>query len=315
MAGSLAANRAGTGDTLPTAQARSAAADAPSGRFFFFHVPKTGGVTIYKAFERSGAVVRPKKKGGSYVDVALARKSYLPDAGRHGDPHIAGHFASLSIIEGREAHYHKVCFWRHPADWFLSYYNWRRGRERERLQRAYKFDDFARTLMRNPMTQEFLLYCGDVPGWRYFFSSDREKFDRALALALKFDLFADISKVDDYLRSLGLADEGAVKHYNAIPEREKALRALDAGTRRRLEREHPVDLYLSRVALGENVEAVVAEAHRELETAFQVQDVVRQLLRPYYRLKVKVLPFLRWGQIGSVSSLLLAAEQALDFLI
>ena len=60
MAGSLAANRAGTGDTLPTAQARSAAADAPSGRFFFFHVPKTGGVTIYKAFERSGAVVRPK---------------------------------------------------------------------------------------------------------------------------------------------------------------------------------------------------------------------------------------------------------------
>jgi hypothetical protein len=265
--------------------------------FFFFHVPKTGGATISNTFRQkfgSENVIYPKKNKRFLVDVVHARKFLLPPNARQSElynSHIVGHLASLSVIEGRESQYHKACFWRHPGDWFHSYYNWRNRNDEDRQRRTYSFSDFVKSLSHNPMSQDFLLYCGDVPGWTYFFMSDRRKFERALSIADKFNLFADISRVDDYLHAIGCGKAEGLEYRNRIPKKEKALRSLDPETRRRLELLNPVDYYIHRVALGQDRAQAISEADRALTDRFSFRDVVRLIVRPYYRLKVKFIPF------------------------
>lgn len=268
--------------------------------FFFFHVPKTGGRTIVKAFGRKFGRQRiiglnKKSSKGFLVDFLRAKKFLLPPSVREEKlykSHIVGHVASLSIIEGRESKYHKACFWRHPADWFLSYYNWRNHKDEDRQKRAYSFSDFVKSLSHNPMAQDLLLYCGDVPGWKYFFMSDRRKFERALSIAKQFDLFADVSRVDVYLDDAGCGNAEGIEYCNRIPKKEKVLRALDREARHRLELLNPVDYYIHRVALGEDIAQATSEAERALTGRFQFRDFVRLIVRPYYRLKVKFIPFL-----------------------
>jgi hypothetical protein len=272
--------------------------------FFFFHVPKTGGSTINHAFVRNFGpqrVVRLNEKRGKglFVDVISAKKFLLPPSAREEElynSHIVGHVASLSIIEGRESKYHKACFWRHPADWFLSYYNWRNRKDKARQKRTYSFSDLVKSLSHNPMTQDLLLYCGDVPGWRYLLMSDRQKFERVLSIAEQFDLFADISRVDDYLAATGCGKPEGIKNRNTVPKKEKALRALDPETRHRLELLNPVDYYVHRVALDEDRAQAISEADRALTGRFQFRDLVRLIARPYYRLKVKFIPFFALGE-------------------
>ena len=268
---------------------------------FFFHVPKTGGSSVIHAFVRNfgrqGVIRLNKKRGkGFLVDVIGAEKFLPPSGAQNGainNSHIVGHVASLSIIEGRESKYHKACFWRHPADWFLSYYNWRHHKDEDRQKRAYSFSDFVKSLSHNPMSQDLLLYCGDVPGWKYFFMSDRRKFESALSIADKFDLFADISRVDDYLVSVGCGNTEGIEYRNTVPKEEKALRALDPETRHRLELLNPVDYYIHRVALDQDRAQAISEADRALTRRFQFRDLVRLIARPYYRLKVKFIPFFK----------------------
>ncbi len=266
---------------------------------FFFHVPKTGGSTVTNAFVRKFGrqkVLRlmDKRGKGFLVDVIRSEKFLPPACAQNGaidNSHITGHVASLSIIEGRESKYHKACFWRHPADWFLSYYNWRNRKDKGRQKRTYSFLDFVKSLSHNPMSQDFLLYCGDVPGWKYFFMSDRRKFECALSIADKFDVFADISRVDDYLVSVGCGSKESIERRLSFPKEEKALRSLDPKTRHRLERLNPVDYYIHRIALGQDRAQAIAEADRALTSRFQFRDLVRLITRPYYRLKVKFIPF------------------------
>ena len=263
---------------------------------FFFHIPKTGGSTINLYFERTFTeerLIRPKKSKIFLVDLAYGRKFNVPPELHRGcedQPCFAGHFASLSLIKGRELEYHKVCFWRHPADWFLSYYNWQRDREKDRLRRSYSFQDFVKSLSHNPMTQDLLLYCGDVPGWRYFFMSDREKFATAIALAECFDMFADISRVDEYLQSLVSAEDLVVQSQNTVSD--KVFEALDTRTRRELERLNPVDLYIHRFTMAKDKAKLLAEADAALSDGVQMRDLRRLFERLYYRLKVKVIPFI-----------------------
>jgi hypothetical protein len=270
---------------------------------FFFHVPKTGGTSIrhsfVRTFGRQRVIQLNKKRGkGFLVDVIRAEKFLLPPSAREEElynSHIVGHVASLSIIKGRESKYHKACFWRHPADWFLSYYNWRNRKDKGRQQRAYSFSDFVKSLSHNPMSQDLLLYCGDVPGWKYFFMSDRRKFESALSIADKFDLFADISRVDDYLVSVGCGNTEGIEYRNTVPKKEKALRSLDPKTRHRLERLNPVDYYIHRVALDQDRAQAISEADRALTRRFEFRDLLRLITRPYYRLKVKFIPFFPLG--------------------
>ena len=282
---------------------RPVAVDRTKQLLFFFHVPKTGGTSIRHAFVqkfgRKRVVGLNKKRGkGFFVDVIRAKK-FLPRSGAQNgainNSHIVGHVASLSIIEGRESKYHKACFWRHPADWFLSYYNWRHHKDEDRQKRAYSFSDFVKSLSHNPMSQGLLLYCGDVPGWKYFFMSDRRKFESALSIADKFDLFADISRVDDYLVSVGCGNTEGIEYRNTVPKEEKALRSLDPKTRHRLERLNPVDYYIHRIALGQDRAQAIAEADRALTRRFPFRDLIRLIARPYYRLKVKFIPFFALG--------------------
>jgi len=282
---------------------RPVAVDRTKQLLFFFHVPKTGGRTIVHAlvrkFGRQRIIGLNKKSSKAFfVDLLHAKKFLLPPSVREGelyDSHIVGHVASLSIIEGRESKYHKACFWRHPADWFLSYYNWRNHKDEDRQKRGYSFSDFVKSLSHNPMSQDLLLYCGDVPGWKYFFMSDRRKFERALSIAKQFDLFADISRVDGYLDATGCGKTEGIEYRNKIPKKEKALRALDPKMRRRLERLNPVDYYIHRVALDQDRAQAISEAVRALTRRFEFRDLVRLIARPYYRLKVKFIPFFALG--------------------
>ena len=271
-----------------------------SGRLlFFFHVPKTGGRTITHAFVRNFGRQRvislnKKRAKGFLVDVLSAQKFLLPPSAREEElynSHIVGHVASLSIIKGRESKYHKACFWRHPADWFLSYYNWRNHEDEGRQKRPYSFSDFVKSLSHNPMCQDLLLYCADVPGWKYFFISDQRKFERALLVANRFDLFADISRVDDYLDSAGCGKTEGIEYRNNIPKKDKTLRSVDPETRHRLQLLNPVDYYIHRLALGQDKAQAISEAKRTLTDQFQFRDLVRLFVRPYYRFKVKVIPF------------------------
>lgn len=268
--------------------------------FFFFHVPKTGGSTIVHTLVRNFGrqrVIAPKKKDsrGFPVDVLRSKKFFLPPNARGENlynSHIVGHFASLSVIEGRESKYIKACFWRHPADWFLSYYNWRNHKDRNRQKRSYSFSDFVKSLSHNPMSKDLLLYCGDVPRWRYFLMSDRLKFKTAMSIAKKFDVFADISRVDDYLDATGDGKNEGIQVRNRVAEQKKVLRCFDPKTRHRLELLNPVDYYVYRVAMNRSSARVVSEAERAMTGRFQFRDLIRLLARPYYRLKVKLIPFL-----------------------
>ena len=272
-------------------------ADAATGslgkRFFLHHVPKTGGSTVIHAvYESFGAnnIIHPKKRTkGFFVDMAMTKKYENVPSARNS--HIVGHFASLSIIEDMESEYLKVCFWRHPADFFLSYYNWRNNKDRHRQKRVYSFSDFERSLVFNPMTMDFLLYCGDVPGWRYFFASDRQKFDWALSLIDRFDSFADISQVNDYLHSQGLAEIGGAGYHNRISELNKVLKSLDTATCQRLQALNSVDYCIYRIAMGEDRTQVLTDAYGILSDGFSIRDVIRFISRPYYRFRVKVMPF------------------------
>jgi hypothetical protein len=257
---------------------------------FFFHVPKTGGSTVKEYFKRTfggGSILEPAKRKTFLVDVCATKKYKAPPSAT--GTNVVGHFASLSIIEGQEHDYHKACFWRHPADWALSWYNWRVRREKTRLKRVYSFSDMMGSLPHNSMTQDFLLYCGDVPGWRYFLMSDRQKFEAAIALARRFDVFADVAKVDDVLRSIAGNESARIHHYNTTPD--ATLRKLDPDTRLRLEKSNPVDYYVHLYALDPEREATLTAAREALSGLFSFRDLMRAIARVYYRFKVLVLPF------------------------
>lgn len=264
--------------------------DSVNQPLFYFHVPKTGGTTIIAhVLQRYGRekVLRPKKNKAFLTDIWLARKcKYKRSPNEDRRQSVVGHFASLSIIAGRELAYRKVCFWRHPAGWALSYYNWRRQVETAKLQRAYSLKDLVWSFARNPMTQDFLLYCGDVPGWRYFLMSDQRKFEAAVSLAKRFDVFADISEVDAYLKALSLVNGAAIERQKVVLN--KALKILNPETQLYLERWNPVDYYVHLFSMARDKASVIAEARGNLNARFPLHDVIHLFARPYYRLKVKL---------------------------
>jgi hypothetical protein len=273
----------------------AAAARPTDARYFFFHVPKTGGRTIEShLIERFGEenVFHPNRHKGWLTDL-VRRAKFSGDgeaAARHA--HISGHFAPLALIEGREAEFHKACFWRHPADWFVSFYNYRHYRHAAKIKRPFGFADFRKSMLRNPMTEHLLLYCGCMPGWVYFLMSDRQRFAAASALIERFDTFADIAEVDGFLHTVGYSDGRLPQNHNRIPPRQKLLRGLDAAARAEIAAENKIDALLHRLALGEDRASVRADADATLRGRFAVGDIGRLLALPYYRFKIWVVPFL-----------------------
>ncbi len=276
---------------------------------FFFHMPKTGGRTVEQHLLKTAgaaALYHPKRNRRFYTALRAMKVAHpAPPRGRH----VVGHFASLSLIEDQPHDHLKVCFWRHPSDWMLSLYNYRLHRNAHRIYRPFTFLDFRRSMLRNPMTEHFLLHCGDVPGLKYFFMSDARKFTRALRLARKFDRFDDICSVSSVLRMLD-AGGAAITDYNRIRDTDKHMGFLDAGVRAHIKHTNPVDYLLHRLALTGDVDAVVAEARIALNRRFEARDVLRLAALPYYRIKTWVLPFMpslrEWklasGALSEVSS-------------
>lgn len=260
---------------------------------YYFHVPKTGGRTLIKHLEQrygGAGIVNPSKNKSPVCDIFLQKKFIAPPDLRAR--HIVGHFASFSLMGGRESKYYKVCFWRHPAKWHLSFYNYRHHRNSHRIIRKFSFADFYRSMLRNPMTEALLLYCADVRGWSYFFMSDKRKFDLACATIERFDRFEDIAKVDDFLESVGHVNGHKPKDYNRTLKSEHVLQHLDEATIAEVERDNPVDLLLHKIALGEEAQAVRKQAASVLSRAFNPGDIARALLVPYYRFKTWVVPFI-----------------------
>jgi hypothetical protein len=256
-------------------------------------MPKTGGISIERHISLlfgSHNVFYPKKRKRWFADFFLGSK--IAATGTAENAHIIGHFAPFSVMRDREEEYYKVCFWRHPADWYLSFYNYRHRRNAARLKRQFTFGDFQRSMLRNPMTEYLLLYCGGLPGFTYFFKSDLAKFEAACGLVAKFDYFADIAKVDDFLSAVGIREGQKPKAHNRTPSDQKTLSQLDKTARRTIEHANPIDFYLHRLALGEDHEQVYNEAGRMLRSSFDASDILRLAALPYYRFKTWVLPFL-----------------------
>jgi hypothetical protein len=268
------------------------------GRYlYFFHIPKTGGLTVEWHIKKrfgSRTVLRPSRRKAFYTDVFARRKSIQSRRASHA--HIVGHFASWTLLGDQEHGYYKACFWRHPADWALSLYNYRLHRNSEKIKRPFAFADFRRSMLRNPMTEHFLLNCGDMPGWAYFLLSDRQKFELACSLAQRFDRFDDITRVDAFLDLIGLEGEQRPPDHR-IPAHEKRLGALDAMTRSEIERVNCVDFFLYKLAKSEDHQRVIDDARRALSPQFDRGDILRLIALPYYRFKTWVLPF-----IGSPAS-------------
>jgi len=281
-------------DCAPSPQTNLTAKSGDDGAriLYFFHMTKTGGRTIVRHIEQrygKNAIVHPLKNKTLIHDTFLKKKFRPPQS--LGDRHIVGHFASFSLLRGRENHYYKACFWRSPATWYLSFYNYRHSRNSKTIKRKIDFAAFCRSLLPNPMTERLLLRCADVRGCAYFFMSDKRKFDLACATIERFDRFDDIAKVDEFLEFIGHENGQKPKSYNRTPPSEKALEYIDEPTIAEIERRNPVDFLLHKIAMGEEIHHVRDQAARALNRSFDLRDIVPLLLLPYYRYKVWVTPF------------------------
>jgi len=254
----------------------------PERPVFFFHVPKTGGRTVerFLAAKFGADVYHPKRNKKWFAGLAASK---IGDRETPCGRHIVGHTASWSLLEGAPQRYQKICFWRHPADWFLSFYNYRIHRTAHRFDQPFAFEDFRRSMLRNPMTECLLLKCGDVRAHRYFLMSDDEKFLRAARLLRKFDTFSDIGEVDGVLRGIA-GDDASIPHFNRL--RNKQLQRLDQHVRAEIVSDNPVDYYLHKLTLTADHANVIREARTRLNRRFAFGDVLRLIALPYNRLKI-----------------------------
>ena len=281
-------------------QPGDARSPGPHAPIYFFHIPKTGGRTIERYLSSHTSerpILKPRRNKAFYAEVFLEQKhlgAAPVDPADPAKPDIASHFAPFSLIEACADDYYKVCFWRHPADWFLSLYNYRHHRNAARIVRNFEFWTFCRSMLRNPMTEHLLLFCAAVPGIRYFLMSDREKFRTACSLIDKFDRFEDISKVNEFLAMLQPHYGGAPQDYNRIEKSKKVLASIDVRMRKKLETRNSVDYYLHQIALGRDKRLVVAEAERTLKSVFDLKDLKGLVRLPYFRFKVWVTPFMQF---------------------
>jgi hypothetical protein len=266
---------------------------------YFFHVPKTGGRSIERSmtayFGRDRIIFVGKHKG--FLTDIVCRAKHARTVATAVDPislpHIAGHFAPLSLITDSAEKYYKVCFWRHPADWMLSLYNFRHHRNRAKLRHHFAFEDFRRSMLRNPMTEHLLLYCGDVPGYRYFFMSDRTKFRRACAIVEQFDLFTDIAGVDRFLERIRPPSVSRIEDCNRLSTDEKVLPQLSNNELCRIEQKNRVDYFIWLLTRATDATAVRTAAEQSLSGMTLVRDLICLVRRPWYRIKVWFLPFHR----------------------
>lgn len=267
---------------------------APIEAVFFYHVPKTAGSTILKYLgdRFPGRVFHPQKEKGALVNLLRRRKVRLHDedtAQWRKAQAIAGHWASMSLIEGSDKRFYKVCFWRPPADFVISFYNWYTNRRLEKLRRPIDFQLFTRYATRNLMARHFLLYCCDKRGIDLLVMSDWRKFQIIAEAAAGFDRFQDIAAVDDFIAELGITK---TTDANVVPKSRRQKLSLSAAEIEALTRRNAVDHYVSRIARGEDRAAVTAEAKANLSHAISLTDLWEALAAPYYRLRVIVLPYL-----------------------
>lgn len=267
--------------------------ERPIEAVFFYHVPKTAGSTVLKSLSDRfpGRFFHPQKSKSLASRTFLAHRKFSmsgEDAARLREAQaIAGHWASLSLIRGREKEFYKVCFWRQPADFVISYYNWHMNRRRDTLSRPVDFKAFTRYLMRNNMARHFLLYCRDVSALEFMLMSDWRKFEIIAEAASDFDVFEDIATVDHFIASLGITK---VRDENVVPKERKGRLSLTADEVEALTRRNAVDHYVSRLSRGEDRETVIAEAKANLSHGVSPTDIWETLASPYYRFRVLVAP-------------------------
>lgn len=266
--------------------------DRPIEAVFFYHVPKTAGSTVLKSLSDRfpGRVFHPQKSKRPLAGAFGRRKVRMTadDMARWNNAQaIVGHWASMSLMRGAEDRFHKVCFWRPPADFVVSYYNWHINRRWDTLNRPVDFKVFTRYLMRNNMARHFLLYCCDVPGTELALMSDWRKFEIIADAAARFDVFRDIKAVDQFIASLGITK---TRDENVVPQERKGRLSLTQPEIESLTRRNAVDHYVSRLALGESRDAVIAEAKANLSHSPSLTDIWETLAAPYYRFRVLVAP-------------------------
>ena len=280
------------------------ASDSAVDRLIYqFHIPKTGGRTIEKFLSTP---YRPRvldpRRNRAFIPI-LKWTTRVVDPATPSKPHVIGHYASFSFIARCPEAYLKVCFWRHPADWMLSFYNYPAAPQPAHVRAVLRFRELLQVHAAQRHDRAPALHCGDVSGLRYFFMSDRAKFLAAMRLVERFDMFQDISTVDAFLAMVRGEGEGKPEDYNRIETSAKVRTSLDPELRQRLAATNLIDTYLHRVALGEDRARITEEANRTLASKFDPRDLWRLARLPLYRLSIWVLP--RWrfaGPAGTAAS-------------
>ena len=170
--------------------------------YIFFHIPKTGGITLRSHFaqhlrhQEDFIHLGPWGRADS-KEKGLAQFYARPPAERSRVRVICGHgvtHRTAGYIQGRRPVH--ITFLRDPAALVVSSYNFAMKLRRDAGQSETSFerwlDDTEHEMMCAWLVRRFM--CTDTSGM-----SEREVFDRAVEVLGRFDFVADTERMDEFM--------------------------------------------------------------------------------------------------------------------
>jgi hypothetical protein len=223
--------------------------------WFLLHVPKCAGTTLEAHFAAAlgpGFLKAPRWE--SVLRDVVGNRIALPRARLPGLRVVSGHSLAASMARAFAPREVRECLLlREPVGWFLSFYNYRIGRHRERGERhPGSFADWYRTQPRNPVAR-FLLGRYFGVGYPAIFGlSSRGQLARLNRELARFHFVGDIAATGRLVAhvSAELGVPGTVRSENVGAVKEATRESIGPAMAARLLAENAVDAALHRLWSG-----------------------------------------------------------------